>query len=363
MASGSGLRGAGGAARAERPARGRRATPGVLERTCRHVLASAAAAGAEYEVVALAAHDAEDCWRAGGENQTPEVWRSSIRTARASWGHRTRNEQRELVSTTMLYVAAATPGSPRGHCSVSNVITHEDHRRRGLAKELMVALMQAADGAPTSLYSSDMGRPLYESLGYRQLETVRSYGAERACDATAAANAASVAAVAVSVGLPTAAEIDAVVPLDTAMFGGVRTAVLHTAFAAELLPALAVARDSAGEVVAFAGSAYLSADSDGDPLRVFGPVVAESAAGALAVLAALLADHGAASASPSPAVLTVRDSQTSFIHGLTGLGFVAVEDSEMPAMMANSEAFPGKREMYVLYSSIALATPRHGFSF
>jgi ribosomal protein S18 acetylase RimI-like enzyme len=352
------------------PQQQRGATPAAarLQHTCRHVVASTPAALAvpaapaagttEYEAVVLAEADAEDLVGfvlMGYALAEPAVWRA----AHTTWGHRTNNAQRLLVSSTMMYVAAPAPGSLlRGHASVSNVITHKDHRRRGLARELMVALLQAADGAPTSLYTTDMGRPLYESLGFRQLETVTAYAIEGACDGAVVARAATAAGVMVSVSMPTAAELDEVVPLDAAMFGGNRSRVLRATLSApELQPTLAVARDAAGTVVAFAGSAYLGpsrvvVDSADAPQRVFGPVVAESTASALAVLAALLADHGGDSSAagcclPSVVKLTVRDSQPEFIAEITAwLGFVAVEDSTMPCMMANCATFPGNREMY-----------------
>ena len=51
-----------------------------------------------------------------------------------------------------------------------NVYTHEDYRRRGVARRLVEMLMEEAkDRGVTeiSLDATDSGRPLYESLGFK----------------------------------------------------------------------------------------------------------------------------------------------------------------------------------------------------
>jgi len=66
-----------------------------------------------------------------------------------------------------------------GIASVWNVGTVRHFRRRGLASALLrQALHEAAvDGCPVSvLLSSDMGRPLYESMGYRWVGETTYYG-------------------------------------------------------------------------------------------------------------------------------------------------------------------------------------------
>lgn len=54
---------------------------------------------------------------------------------------------------------------------IMNVWTHPDHRRRGLARRLMEAVLAEARRRQikvTALHASDQGRALYEQLGYRQ---------------------------------------------------------------------------------------------------------------------------------------------------------------------------------------------------
>lgn len=53
---------------------------------------------------------------------------------------------------------------------VVNVWTHPDWRRQGLARELVTLCLQAAHGrglTRVSLGTSEMGRALYEALGFR----------------------------------------------------------------------------------------------------------------------------------------------------------------------------------------------------
>jgi GNAT superfamily N-acetyltransferase len=64
------------------------------------------------------------------------------------------------------------PGFPDGGSEVEvlNVYTEPHHRRRGLARVLMHAVLEwcaAQDLANVTLHASDAGRPLYESLGFR----------------------------------------------------------------------------------------------------------------------------------------------------------------------------------------------------
>ena len=51
-----------------------------------------------------------------------------------------------------------------------NVWTHADYRRRGLARQLTTDLLNQAKGRgirTVSLGTTDMGKPLYEGLGFR----------------------------------------------------------------------------------------------------------------------------------------------------------------------------------------------------
>jgi GNAT superfamily N-acetyltransferase len=61
------------------------------------------------------------------------------------------------------------PHRPRGQ--VSNVFTHPDYRRRGIARELMLLLIAYARDQGIQrliLWASDMGEPLYQGLGFER---------------------------------------------------------------------------------------------------------------------------------------------------------------------------------------------------
>jgi hypothetical protein len=80
--------------------------------------------------------------------------------------------------------------------------------------------------------------------------------------------------------------------------------------------------------------------------RAYGPVVATTAAGALAVIVAVIVADQSAAAELLPVVLTVRSAQHSFIAGLLGLGFEEVAREGSPCMLLNADDLPGKRGMY-----------------
>jgi ribosomal protein S18 acetylase RimI-like enzyme len=77
----------------------------------------------------------------------------------------------------------ALPGSPPGGlagavvltrwgpdlASVGMMLVAARHARRGLGRALMEQLLVAAGHATVTLYATDMGRPLYEKLGFKQV--------------------------------------------------------------------------------------------------------------------------------------------------------------------------------------------------
>ena len=244
-----------------------------LRRVCRHVIRGGARAAArawrhhavpqKYQLAVLGPDDAADC-----EGLMPgvEMWRSSINDADMSWGYRVRGSAgSELVACAFLYTARAGGSSTSaGHCTVSNVLTSADHRRVGLARSLMLELLHAANGRPTSLYASEMGAPLYVQLGFKTVDVVVQFSCRRHCTLEIAAAAARAAGVVVTVTTaPTTADIMLVGELDSAMFGGDRMALLQSALGLGADATLAVARNASGEVVAFAASARPNAFSQG----------------------------------------------------------------------------------------------------
>jgi GNAT superfamily N-acetyltransferase len=78
----------------------------------------------------------------------------------------------EAVSTSGLVIDQHPPGP--GNLSgktgyIMNVVTHPAYRRRGLARRLMQVTLAWLDELGirrAELHATDMGRPLYESLGF-----------------------------------------------------------------------------------------------------------------------------------------------------------------------------------------------------
>lgn len=67
-------------------------------------------------------------------------------------------------------------GSRRGLVYVHSVYTEPAYRRQGLARRILTAMMAdcRANGWPrVSLHASDLGRGLYESLGFRPTNEMR----------------------------------------------------------------------------------------------------------------------------------------------------------------------------------------------
>lgn len=81
----------------------------------------------------------------------------------------------DVVAGAGMWVMMGAPlpnliSSDHRRASIVNVYTHPDHRRKGLARQMMNQLLDIArqEGYPVvTLHASDAGRPLYESMGFR----------------------------------------------------------------------------------------------------------------------------------------------------------------------------------------------------
>lgn len=89
------------------------------------------------------------------------------------------NECGEVIAGAGVWLVAWAP-TPRDQAAlwgyVMNVYTHSDYRRQVLARRLMRAVMDWCRGHNVHtlfLKASDTGRPLYESLGFRQTNEMR----------------------------------------------------------------------------------------------------------------------------------------------------------------------------------------------
>ncbi|MFH8472187.1 GNAT family N-acetyltransferase [Streptomyces sp. NPDC018000] len=154
--------------------------------------------------------------------------------------------------------------------AIGMLLVAERYARQGVARHLMRHVIDEAAGTPLSLYATPAGQPLYEQLGFAVVGRVeRVNGFFRPTDDRASAVTARPA---------TAEDLQAMVRLDTAVFGSDRTHVLAR------LPGYAdhlrVAEDD-GKLVGYAAT-WPSAHT-----HVVGPLIARDTATAQALVSSL----------------------------------------------------------------------------
>ena len=190
--------------------------------------------------------------QAAGWNQTENEWRNVMRLAPdGCFGI---DVDGELAATT----TAVCYGSELAW--IGMVLTHPNHRGKGLARRLMEHALASLEGRVDwiKLDATDMGRPLYAKLGFEDECPIERWAAQ--------------AAPAPAEDLPPAAPDPAA---DRAVFGADRTALLGI-----------LARiESAG-----AGSAY-GMGRPGSNATYFGPCVAHDPEDAARLLGWFLARH------------------------------------------------------------------------
>jgi len=91
--------------------------------------------------------------------------------------------KQEIIAGAGLWVAYGAPlptlhSSDLRRANIVNVYTHPEHRRKGLARQMMTQLLNIArkEGLPAAqLHASDAGRPLYESMGFNNTNEFRLF--------------------------------------------------------------------------------------------------------------------------------------------------------------------------------------------
>lgn len=105
-----------------------------------------------------------------GWNQTLADWERVLRlSAGESWG--VEHEGQWIASTTAVHY-------PGGAAWIGMVLTHPDWRGRGIARTLMQHALDQLDATGAGcqkLDATDMGRPLYKSLGFEELFAVERW--------------------------------------------------------------------------------------------------------------------------------------------------------------------------------------------
>ncbi len=136
---------------------------------------------------------------------------------------------------------------------ISMVIAREDMRGQGVGRSVVSALLQP--GRTLRLTATPLGRPLYESLGFRTMLSLGKY-IGTVCKQVFPAT---------GVGVASPSDLEQIIALENASYGGDRRALIRNLFD---IAQLAVARDASGAVVAYAA---LRPFSD---MLVLGPIVA-----------------------------------------------------------------------------------------
>ena len=91
--------------------------------------------------------------------------------------------EQAVIAGAGLWVAIGAPlptlqSSDLRRANIVNVYTHPDHRRKGLARQMMTQLLDIArqEGYPVAqLHASNAGRPLYESMGFNNTNEFRLF--------------------------------------------------------------------------------------------------------------------------------------------------------------------------------------------
>jgi GNAT superfamily N-acetyltransferase len=187
---------------------------------------------------------------------------------------------------------------------ISMVLTHTDWRKRGFGTRLLQRCIDAVTGAgrAAGLDATELGRPLYATMGFRELYTLSRWRLERA-------GPAAPPQAGVEIRPATASDLAALAAFDRARSGMDRAALL-----AHLLgraPGVALVATEAGRIGGFV------LGRDGRTMAQIGPVVADSDSIALALLSR------AVSASALPAILDVPDRHAAIGDWLRQAGGTA----------------------------------------
>ncbi|MGR6916575.1 GNAT family N-acetyltransferase [[Actinomadura] parvosata] len=104
------------------------------------------------------------------------------------------------------------------HAVISMVLTASRYERQGLAGRLMEHVLGRAAGRTVSLYATEMGRPLYERLGFRVAGRAAKHTGVFRGEPSGRTRPA------------TEADLDAILRLDAEVFGTDRSALLRRMF-------------------------------------------------------------------------------------------------------------------------------------
>jgi GNAT superfamily N-acetyltransferase len=171
------------------------------------------------------------------------------------------------------------------HASVGMMLVAARYGRQGLGRRLLTHLLDAAGGATVTLFATDMGRPLYERLGFKPVgRSVSFTGTFRAAPEDAAPQDAAPATRPAGTTRPAGdADLPSILRIDQAAFGADRSRFIRQlpSFAERILlsgvPADPDPGPGTGPGQGITG--YAAAWSNGGT-TVIGPVIAPDSASA-----------------------------------------------------------------------------------
>jgi ribosomal protein S18 acetylase RimI-like enzyme len=214
----------------------------------------------------------------------------------------------------------ATPFEQRA-AWIGMMLVAPTHQRRGLGERLMEHVLGQFGPLPTLLYSTEMGRPLYEKLGFIQVEEIMKYmGRLEALPPLPLVPG-------VRVRPMTGADLDAVVALDTQASGMPRRLLLQALLR---LASQAHVAEQAGQVVGY-GMAWPNLGA-----TVVGPLIAKEESIARSLAAGLL--RGC----EGPVRMDIPTRFTELSTWAVELGLVRQAPS--PMMLLHGTRAPGRRE-------------------
>ncbi|GHJ40221.1 GNAT family N-acetyltransferase [Streptomyces sp. TS71-3] len=186
----------------------------------------------------------------------------------AGTGYGIDDPQGGLLSTSIL--TSYGPQEAPDLAAVGMMLVAGRHARQGVGRRMMRHLIDIAGGTPLTLHATDLGRPLYEEVGFKAVGQARVLRGHFVPDETSTLGTRP----AVAEDLP------AILRLDNAVFGTDRTHIITRlpAFADQLRVA-----ESDGEITGYA-AAWPTTDT-----HAIGPLVAHDLQTAKALITSLAA--------------------------------------------------------------------------
>ncbi|KMK77516.1 GNAT family N-acetyltransferase [Alkalihalobacillus pseudalcaliphilus] len=239
------------------------------------------------------------------------------------YGHK--NEYGEIVSSAAIILYE------NNLASIGMVIVHEDFRGLGLAKE---ATKKCIDTVPKKtqimLISTEEGKPLYKKLGFITIDNVHKYLSDQFLSVQLKKH--------VVIEDYIEQDLDDVIQLDSAAFGGRRTNLLSNRI--KQSKSCLVAKNNKGKIIGFGLSIIGSAN------LLIGPVVAKDSRTAIELIHELIQNYSGKLRIDVPGDINVEIEEF-----LTKLGFKQVNTP--PIMVRNSDHLPKRNnQLYAIAAQV-----------